>query len=229
MDDNKTVLSNEMSLVVQEVRSILDNAREKVAKQVNNELLLTYWNIGRIICEYEQTIPDRADYGKQTLKALSIELTKEFGKGFSRSNLQNMRQFYLTYEKCQTVSGKLSWSHYCELLSISDVDKRSFYEKEAVNSGWSVRELKRQIESSLFERLLLSRGDANKEQVLALALRGNEIAQPSDIIRDPYVFEFLGLPEDKPVMESDLERCSRLRSSCWSLVVDSCSLAHSSG
>ena len=206
MDDNKTVLSNEMSLVVQEVRSILDNAREKVAKQVNNELLLTYWNIGRIICEYEQTIPDRADYGKQTLKALSIELTKEFGKGFSRSNLQNMRQFYLTYEKCQTVSGKLSWSHYCELLSISDVDKRSFYEKEAVNSGWSVRELKRQIESSLFERLLLSRGDANKEQVLALALRGNEIAQPSDIIRDPYVFEFLGLPEDKPVMESDLER-----------------------
>ena len=120
MDDNKTVLSNEMSLVVQEVRSILDNAREKVAKQVNNELLLTYWNIGRIICEYEQTIPDRADYGKQTLKALSIELTKEFGKGFSRSNLQNMRQFYLTYEKCQTVSGKLSWSHYCELLSISD-------------------------------------------------------------------------------------------------------------
>lgn len=140
------------------------------------------------------------------MKALSIELTKEFGKGFSRSNLQNMRQFYLTYEKCQTVSGKLSWSHYCELLSISDVDKRSFYEKEAVNSGWSVRELKRQIESSLFERLLLSRGDANKEQVLALALRGNEIAQPSDIIRDPYVFEFLGLPEDKPVMESDLER-----------------------
>lgn len=100
----------------------------------------------------------------------------------------------------------MSWSHYCELLSISDTDKRSFYEKEAVNSGWSVRELKRQIDSSLFERLLLSRGDANKEQVLALALHGNEIAQPEDIIRDPYVFEFLGLPEDRPVMESDLEQ-----------------------
>ena len=100
----------------------------------------------------------------------------------------------------------LSWSHYCELLSISDPDKRSFYEKEAINSNWSVRELKRQIESSLFERLLLSRGDTNKEQVLELALKGNEIAQPSDIIRDPYVFEFLGLPEDKPVLESDLER-----------------------
>lgn len=120
--------------------------------------------------------------------------------------MQNMRQFYLTYQKCQTVSGKLSWSHYCELLSISNPEKRSFYEKEAINANWSVRELKRQIESSLFERLLLSRGDVNKEQVLALALKGNEIAEPADIIRDPYVFEFLGLPEDKPVMESDLER-----------------------
>lgn len=109
-----------------------------------------------------------------------------------------MRQFYLTYQKCQTLSGKLSWSHYCELLSISDPDKRSFYEKEAANSNWSVRELKRQIASSLFERLLLSKGDVNKEKVLALAAKGNEIAQPEDIIRDPYVFEFLGLPEDKP-------------------------------
>lgn len=112
--------------------------------------------------------------------------------------MQNMRQFYLTYQKCQTLSGKLSWSHYCELLSISDPDKRSFYEKETVNSNWSVRELKRQIASSLFERLLLSKGDVNKEKVLALAAKGNEIAQPEDIIRDPYVFEFLGLPEDKP-------------------------------
>lgn len=196
----------QISTIVQEIRSVLDNARSNVARQVNSELLNTYWNIGRIICEYEQSEPGRADYGKQTLKELSKVLTQEFGKGFSRSNLQNMRAFYLTYEKCQTLSGKLSWSHYCELLSISDSDKRSFYEKEAVNANWSVRELKRQIESSLFERLLLSRGDANKEQVLALALKGNEIAEPADIIRDPYVFEFLGLPEDKPVMESDLER-----------------------
>lgn len=91
-----------------------------------------------------------------------------------------MRQFYLTYQKCQTLSGKLSWSHYCELLSISDPDKRSFYEKEAANSNWSVRELKRQIASSLFERLLLSKGDVNKEKVLELAAKGNEIAQPED-------------------------------------------------
>lgn len=206
MDEKMTPLHHELTSLVQEVRTVLESARQKVAQQVNNELLNTYWSIGRIICEYEQTSPERADYGKQTLKELSKELTKEFGKGFSRSNLQNMRQFYLTFEKCQTLSGKLSWSHYCELLSISDPDKRSFYEKEAVNSGWSVRELKRQIASSLFERLLLSKGDVNKEQVLALTTKGNEIAAPADIIRDPYVFEFLGLPEDKPMMESDLER-----------------------
>ncbi len=206
MNENKLSSVKEISFVVQEIKSILDTARSNVARQVNSELLGTYWNIGRIICEYEQAEPSRADYGKQTLKELSKILTQEFGKGFSRSNLQNMRAFYLAYEKCQTLSGKLSWSHYCELLSISDPDKRSFYEKEAINANWSVRELKRQIESSLFERLLLSRGDASKEQVLSLALHGNEINEPADIIRDPYVFEFLGFPENKPMMESDLER-----------------------
>ena len=116
-----------------------------------------------------------------------------------------MRQFYLSYPIFQTVSAKLNWSHYCELLSISDKEKRSFYEKETVNAGWSVREMKRQIESSLFERLLLSRGDANKEQVLALAEKGVDYAKPEDIIKDPYVFEFLGLPGEKPFLESDLE------------------------
>ena len=194
------------SSMILEIRELLENSRKNVAQQVNTQLLTTYWNIGWIIVEYEQQNQVRADYGKQTLKELSKELTQEFGKGFSRSNLQNMRAFYLAYEKCQTVSGKLSWSHYCELLSISDDNKRSFYEKEAVNSGWSVRELKRQIGSSLYERLLLSDGDANKEKVLSLAQNGIEISQPSDIIRDPYVFEFLGVPENKPMLESDLEK-----------------------
>ena len=116
-----------------------------------------------------------------------------------------MRLLYLKYPNCQTLSSKLSWSHYCELLYISDDDKRSFYEKEAINANWSVRELKRQISSSLFERLLLSNGETNKKKVLELALKGNEIAKPEDIVKDPYVFEFLGLPENKPMMESDLE------------------------
>ena len=117
-----------------------------------------------------------------------------------------MRRFYLTYKIQQTVSVKLSWSHYCELLSISDNDRRSFYEKECINAGWSVRELRRQMETSLFERLLLSKGKANKEAVLSLALKGNEIQKPEDIIKDPYVFEFLGIPEEKPVLESELEK-----------------------
>ena len=109
------------------------------------------------------------------------------------------------YGSVQTLSERLSWSYYCELLSISDKDKRQFYEIECINAKWSVRELRRQISSSLFERLLLSNGNVNKQKVLDLALKGNEIANPQDIVKDPYVFEFLGLPEDKPMMESDLE------------------------
>lgn len=129
-----------------------------------------------------------------------------FGKGFSRANLQWMRLLYIKYPICQTLSSKLSWSHYCELLGISDDAKRSFYEQECINARWSFRELKRQIDSSLFERLLLSDGQANKEKVLQLAAKGVEINRPSDIIKDPYVFEFIGIPENKPMMESDLER-----------------------
>lgn len=192
--------------MMNEIREILQSAHQRVAIQVNTELLSTYWNIGKIIVEHEQENQERADYGKQTLKQLSKELTKEFGKGFSVSNLQFMRRFYQCYQIQQTVSVKLSWSHYCELLTISDADKRSFYEKETVNSGWSVRELKRQISTSLYERLLLSEGKANKETVLSLAEKGIEMATPLDIIKDPYVFEFLGVPENKPMLESDLEK-----------------------
>lgn len=194
------------SSMMQEIKEVLLKSRQRVAAEVNSELLTAYWNIGRIIVEHEQSSEERAAYGKQTLKELSKELTKEFGKGFSRSNLQNMRSFYLTYQKCQSVTGKLTWTHYCELLTISDPDKRSFYEKETVNSGWSVREMKRQISTSLYERLLLSDGKANKEKVLALAEKGIEMSRPEDMIKDPYVFEFLGLPEEKPIMESDLEK-----------------------
>lgn len=147
---------------------------------------------------------NRGEYGKKLL-AISKNLTNKFEKGFSQSNLYNMKMFYMKYPNYQTLSSKLSWSHYRELLYISDDDKRSFYEKEAINANWSVRELKRQISTSLFERLLLSNGEANKKKVLELALKGNEIVKPEDIVKDPYVFEFLGLPENKPIMESDLE------------------------
>ena len=152
--------------VYSSIKELMDNARSNVAREVNNILIQTYWEIGRIIVEDEQGNSDRAEYGKQLVTDLSKKLTKEYGKGFSRSNLFNMRNFYLSFPIFQTVSGKLSWSHYCELLSISDKQKRSFYEKETINANWSVRELKRQIKTSLFERLLLSSGDENKEKVL---------------------------------------------------------------
>ena len=201
--DNNSLMTNEM---IEQIKQVMGQARANVAKVVNNELITAYWNIGRIIVEHEQENNERAAYGKQTLKELSKVLTEEFGKGFSVSNFQFMRRFYQTYQIQQTLSVKLSWSHYCELLLIAEDDKRSFYEKECVNAGWSVRELKRQMETSLYERLLLSSGTENQERVLELALNGNEITKPSDIIKDPYVFEFLGIPEDKPVLESDLEK-----------------------
>ena len=201
--DNELIIQQEM---LSQIREIMINARQNVAVQVNNEQLLAYWNIGRVIVEHEQASDKRAEYGKATLKQISKQLTKEFGRGFSVSNLQFMRRFYQTYQIQQTLSAKLSWSHYCELLIISDPDRRSFYEKECERSGWSVREMKRQIATSLFERLLLSDGKANKEKVYKLATKGQEMALPEDIVKDPYVFEFLGIPENKPVLESDLEK-----------------------
>lgn len=205
------IVSNQTKDIVQqemltEIRTIMNEARSHLARQVNQTLLAAYWNIGRVIVEHEQNQNVRAEYGKEVLKQVSRTLTKEFGKGFSVSNLQFMRRFYQAYPIQQTVSVKLSWSHYCELLVISDEERRGFYEKECERSNWSVRELKRQISTSLFERLLLSDGDANKEKVYALATQGQEIAKPEDIIKDPYVFEFLGLPDQQPVMESELEK-----------------------
>jgi predicted nuclease of restriction endonuclease-like (RecB) superfamily len=133
-------------------------------------------------------------------------LINELGRGFSRSNLQNMRNFYLAYSNLPDVSGKLTWSHFCELINISDADARAFYEKECLNSRWSVRELKRQINTSLFERLLLSDGKTNKEAVLKLTRQGVALDTPQDMMKDPYVFEFLGVREEKPLLERELEQ-----------------------
>jgi predicted nuclease of restriction endonuclease-like (RecB) superfamily len=191
--------------LVNKIESLLKNAREKVVREVNNTLLITYMEIGKAIVEDEKLHIEDIEYENKSLRYLSRNLSSKFGKGFSLANLHFMIAFYKNYGSVQTLSKHLGWSHYCELLSISDKDKRSFYEKECSNARWSVRELRRQIESSLYERLLLSNGKTNKEKVLELALKGNEINTPEDIIKDPYVFEFLGLPENKPLMESDLE------------------------
>lgn len=131
--------------MIEEIKNVIVSSRNKIAYEVNNAMLLAYQNVGRIIVENEQNGNIKAEYGKQILKELSKELRKILGSGFSVSNLQYMRRFYLKYPKQQTLSVKLSWSHYCELLSIENDDERSFYEKECVNSNWSVRELKRQL------------------------------------------------------------------------------------
>jgi predicted nuclease of restriction endonuclease-like (RecB) superfamily len=191
--------------IVAQIKELMNQTRSAIAHEINGYQIKTYWEIGRIIVEHEQKGNIKAEYGKRLLPEISKRLTRELGSGFSRSNLQNMRNFYLEYQICQTVSVKLSWSHYCELLIISDKDKRAFYEQECINSAWSVRELKRQIETSLFERLLLSGGKNNKEAVLALSKKGIIMTKPQDILKDPYVFEFLGAREEKPMLEKDLE------------------------
>lgn len=198
-------LNNIDNRLVESIKRIVLNARKNVYQKVNQELILTYWQVGKEIVEEEHKNNIDNKTSRQIILNLSKLLTKEIGKGFSRSNLFNMRKFYLEYPSVQSVTGHLTWTHICELLTIEDKDKRRFYEKECINASWSIRELKRQIDSSLYERLLLSQGKANKEKVLELAQKGQELNKPEDILKNPYVFEFLGIPDKKPILEKDLE------------------------
>ncbi|MDB4303387.1 PDDEXK nuclease domain-containing protein, partial [Desulfosarcina sp.] len=152
---------------------------------INQILVETYWHIGKQIIEYEQKGKGRAEYGAKLLDNLSKDLKQKYGKGFSRSNLQYMRLLYYHYPKCQTLSGKLSWSHYVEFLSIEDDKERKFYEKQCLSERWSVRELSRQIDSALFHRIPLS----NKKSIIS------KKDEQSNIIKDPYILEFLNIPE----------------------------------
>ena len=198
-------LNNIDTNLLESIKHIVLNARKSVSQKVNQELVLTYWQIGKEIVETEQKNNIDNQTSRQIILNLSKQLTNEIGKGFSRSNLFNMRKFYIEYPNVQTVSGQLTWSFICELLIIEDKDKRSFYEKEITNASWSFRELKRQIDSSLYERLLLTKGKTNKDKVLELAQKGQELNKAEDVLKNPYVFEFLGIPENKPILEKDLE------------------------
>jgi predicted nuclease of restriction endonuclease-like (RecB) superfamily len=237
----------------QQVVALLQNARQQVLRTVNSTMTYTYFEIGRIIVEEEQNGKERAEYGKQILKGLSVQLTNEFGKGFSIDVLERVRKFYLIYsnsatllrildiqksetlsrnsvnsktqtlsteldsQKTQSLSAefknidfqtlmsffRLTWSHYVFLMRIDDEKERSFYEIESEKHNWSVRELKRQYDSALYTRLALSR---DKEGVLKLSEEGQIIEKPKDIIKDPYILEFLGLPELHNYSESELEQ-----------------------
>jgi predicted nuclease of restriction endonuclease-like (RecB) superfamily len=174
----------------------------QAVRSINEAIIETNWNIGQYIVEYEQEGKRKAVYGKALLENLSKDLTLMHGKGFSRSNLQRMRQFYLVYPICATASHKLSWSHWVELLKVSDALERSFYEQQSLLENWSVSELKRQKDSGLFMRLALSK---NREDILKLARQGQLIETPKDVVKDIYVFEFLKIPESYHVSETDLE------------------------
>lgn len=154
------------NILALEISNMVNEAKNNLAKEINKSITYVYWNIGRIIVKHENEDNNRLEYGKEVLKELSKELTKLLGKGYSYTNLTYMRWFYNTYPDYNKISESLSWSHYIELITIKDEDKRNFYEKECINSNWSVRELQRQLDTSLFERLLLSDGKANGEIIL---------------------------------------------------------------
>lgn len=187
-----------------QISAILSESRKFVVNTVNTAMVKTYFEIGRLIVENEQNGKNRAEYGKETLKNLSDRLTKDFGKGFSVTNLKQMRDFYQTYQIRQTLSDEfnLSWSHYLFLMRIDNPEERKFYEIESKKSNWSLRELRRQFDSALYERLALSK---DKESVKELSQKGIIVSKPEDIVKDPYILEFLGLPEQVEYSESELE------------------------
>ena len=205
MEENKLVLAAnnpEYDALLQHVGDTLEKGRKSVVNAVNSLMVRTYWEIGRQIVEYEQHGNEKAEYGSDVLNRLSRDLTDRYGKGFSHSNVVYMRRLYLTYPKSQTLSDFLSWSHYIELLKIDDPLERAFYKKEAENEHWGVRELKRQMKSMLFHRLALS---TDKQEVMRLAREGQIVERPEDILKEPYVFEFTGLPQLPVYDEGDLE------------------------
>lgn len=198
---NPTATPDYQNLLAQ-ISDTYTQGRTRAVQAVNTHMTETYWQVGRHIIEFEQGGKIRAEYGTGLLSNLSRDLTLHHGKGFSRSNLTYMRLFYLRYPICAKPSHILSWSHYVELLKLDDELERGFYEKQAIAERWSVPELKRQKASSLFLRLAASK---DKAGILQLAAQGQIVEQPADLLREPYVFEFLKIPEPYQISETQLE------------------------
>ncbi|MEK6982067.1 MAG: PDDEXK nuclease domain-containing protein [Candidatus Micrarchaeota archaeon] len=202
LKSERSFSSNNVGSLIRDIKIILNNARHNSFYAVNTEMLKAYFEIGRKIVEEEQKGEERAAYGEQLLETVSKELYREFGKGFDPSNLRKMRRFYSVYQNWETVSPKLTWSHYCELIKIDEELKRRYFEKYAITENLSVRELKRQIYSLHYERLLLSK---DKAALMKLDSKGSVADKPGDLIKDPYVLEFLNLDEKHEYAEKDLE------------------------
>ena len=195
--------------IIQDIRQILRQAQQTVYRNINQTMVQAYWLVGKRIVEEEQQGESKAAYGKGVIKKLSAALQEEFGKGFSVDNLENMRRLYLAYSNSETLSRNsqtpefhLSWSHYQMLLRIENKEERAFYEIEAARNNWSLRELKRQYDSALYLRLALS---TDQDGIRRLAKKGQIIESPQDLIKDPYVLEFLQLQENYRYSESELE------------------------
>jgi len=196
------VQENKYQSLIEQIGGLLLSGRQKAIQSVNTILVQTYWQIGRYIVEFEQHGNERAEYGSQLFERLSKDLTSAFGKGFSRSNLLYMRKLYISFQISETLSHKLTWSHYFEILKADSDLEIGFYSKQCEKENWSVRELKRQMRSSLFERIALSK---DKEGVLKLSKKGHIVETPEDLLKDPFVLEFLNIPERNQYLESELE------------------------
>ena len=185
-----------------EIRNVLEEARKRVYRNIQSEMVLTYWQIGKMIVDKQGGNP-RADYGDGLLKELSIQLTKDYGKGFDVTNLRNMRQFYTVFQKRDALRPELSWTHYRSLIRVEDSNARDFYINEAISGNWSTRQLDREINTFSYQRYLASHG--NHDVVDDTAKREKK-ENPLDIIKDPYVLEFTGLKADSSFYEKDLEQ-----------------------
>lgn len=185
-----------------EIKNLIEQSRERVYKTVNTEMVILYWNIGKMIVE-KQNGKTKAKYMDYIIEQLSVKLSLKYGRGFSKRNLERMRKFYLCYPIATTLLSQLSWSHYLELIKIKEENKRNFYMQECINSHWDVRELQRQRTTLLYERLLNSK---DKTKILELSSEGHKICDNGDIIKDPFVLEFLDIKENNNYLETDLEK-----------------------
>lgn len=193
---------NNYDKLVSQISETYVEGKKKAVIAVNSLITVTYWKVGEQIVEFEQDGKQRAEYGTNLMERLAQDLSLLHGKGFSLSNIKRMRQLYVEYPKGATLSHQLTWSHYIELLKISDPLERSFYEKQAIHENWSIREFVRQKKTSLFLRLASAK---NKDEILKLANKGQIVENPEDIIREPFVLEFLQIPEPFHLSESELE------------------------
>jgi predicted nuclease of restriction endonuclease-like (RecB) superfamily len=199
---NKKIIRNEQSVFHEKIIEIIQETKNKIYSSANTLMVHAYWNIGKTIVEEEQQGKEKAEYGKRIIESLAQRLKSTGEKGFDRSNLWMMRQFYLTYPILDAVRQQLTWTHYRLLLRIEEEKKRKFYEVECIKSIWSTRELERQISTLLYERLALSR---DKKGVLSLSKNGAEPSKPSDLVKDPLFLDFLGFSDNRALLEKDLE------------------------